>query len=262
MLLLLADQMYAALHRIDLLARLQEEEKQRYFRSLVLTSSDVTLISRDDRVAYATPSAGPMFGRDVKGRRFGELVNRNPATTQRQTEWADVEDGADGEVLRPDGRRVDVLVRRRDLTADPSVVGVVSTLRDVTSERDLQRDLAYRASHDALTGLANAQLLHRGAAEANRPDRATTPMSGGPCCSSTSTTSRRSTTATVTRSETPCCASWRSGSRPACGPTTLPRAWAATSSRSCCAAYRVPTTRAGWPSGSRRRCPVPRLCGV
>jgi diguanylate cyclase (GGDEF)-like protein len=159
MLLLLADQMFAALHRIELLARLQEEEKQRYFRSLVLTSTDVTLISRDDRVAYATPSAGPMFGRDVKGRRFGELVIRNPATTERMTEWADVEDGADGEVLRPDGRRVDVLVHRRDLTADPTVVGVVSTLRDVTSERDLQRDLAYRASHDALTGLANAQLF-------------------------------------------------------------------------------------------------------
>ena len=48
-------------------------------------------------------------------------------------------------------------MHRRDLTEDPTVNGVVTTLRDVTTERNLQRDLAYRASHDALTGLANAQ---------------------------------------------------------------------------------------------------------
>ena len=43
----------------------------------------------------------------------------------------------------------------RDLTDDPTVNGVVTTLRDVTAEREAQRDLAYRASHDLLTGLSN-----------------------------------------------------------------------------------------------------------
>jgi diguanylate cyclase (GGDEF)-like protein len=33
----------------------------------------------------------------------------------------------------------------------------VTTLRDVTAERALQRDLAYRASHDELTGMVNAR---------------------------------------------------------------------------------------------------------
>jgi diguanylate cyclase (GGDEF)-like protein len=37
------------------------------------------------------------------------------------------------------------------------VGGVVSTLRDVTEERALKRDLAYRASHDEMTGLANSR---------------------------------------------------------------------------------------------------------
>src|SRR5262249_17430340 len=32
-----------------------------------------------------------------------------------------------------------------------------TTMRDVTEERKLQRDLAYQASHDELTGLANAR---------------------------------------------------------------------------------------------------------
>ncbi len=30
-------------------------------------------------------------------------------------------------------------------------------MRDVTAERELQHDLAYRASHDELTGLANVR---------------------------------------------------------------------------------------------------------
>jgi diguanylate cyclase (GGDEF)-like protein len=48
-------------------------------------------------------------------------------------------------------------VQRRDLTGDPTVRGVVTTMRDITAERELQRDLAYRASHDELTGLANVR---------------------------------------------------------------------------------------------------------
>src|SRR5690606_12837547 len=61
----LAHQAGAALHRIDMLADLRAEERERYFRTLVLTSEDVTLIVRDGIVAYATPSARALFGRDV-----------------------------------------------------------------------------------------------------------------------------------------------------------------------------------------------------
>ena len=48
-------------------------------------------------------------------------------------------------------------MQRRDLTRDPTVGGVVTTLRDVSEERALKRDLEYRASHDELTGLANVR---------------------------------------------------------------------------------------------------------
>ncbi len=161
-LLLLAEQARAALDRITMVARLQTDERERYFRTLVLASTDVTLISRDDRVDYATPSADPMFGENIQGRSFGKLVIRNPSDdegsgSRLQRAWSNVEDGVDGTIVRPDGQTVIVLVHRRDLTADPTVDGVVSTLRDVTTERNLQRDLLYRASHDSLTGLANAQ---------------------------------------------------------------------------------------------------------
>jgi diguanylate cyclase (GGDEF)-like protein len=64
-------------------------------------------------------------------------------------------------VVRPDGTEEIVLVHRRDLTVDPTIAGVVTTLRDVTQERVLQRELAHRASHDSLTGLANVEEYRR-----------------------------------------------------------------------------------------------------
>jgi diguanylate cyclase (GGDEF)-like protein len=143
----LADQAGSALARIDLVARLRADERERYFGTLVRTSTDVILISRHGRIDYAPPSADAMFGRDVRGQVLDDVVERR---TDEDTE---------GCVRRNDGSTRTVLVHRRDLTADPTVNGVVTTLRDVTAERDLQRSLAYRASHDSLTGLANAELL-------------------------------------------------------------------------------------------------------
>jgi diguanylate cyclase (GGDEF)-like protein len=176
----LAEQAGVALNRIDLVARLRSEERQHYFRTLVLASTDVTLISRDDRVDFATPSAQSMFGRDVRGRSFDQLVSRHGSDGDPmppgESAWSDVENGADGQILRPDGRAVVVLVRRRDLSEDPSVIGIVSTLRDVTTERTLQHDLAYRASHDALTGLSNAQCFND--ALRDLPSTATGPEGG------------------------------------------------------------------------------------
>ena len=42
-----------------------------------------------------------------------------------------------------------------NLTANIAVAGIVLTLRDVTANRTLERQLSYRADHDSLTGLAN-----------------------------------------------------------------------------------------------------------
>ncbi|WP_116070312.1 putative bifunctional diguanylate cyclase/phosphodiesterase [Asanoa ferruginea] len=146
------DQAALALDRIDLLRRLRERERERYFRSIVTTSTDVILISHNDHIEYVSPSATRMFGHDVRGKRFERLVT--PAEAGRAG-WGSVEDGAEGVVDRPGMSASVVQVYRRDLTADPTVRGVVTTLRDVTQERALRRDLERRANQDALTGLAN-----------------------------------------------------------------------------------------------------------
>lgn len=165
----LADQAALAMARIDLIERSRAEERERYFRTLVLTSTDVILISRRGWIDYATPSARAMFGREAVGARFDDLVRpaSDPAHPEQpamrvdadgRRHWPDtVLDGAEGVVRRPDGSELTVLVHRRDLSGDPTVRGVVTTLRDITEERALKRDLAYRASHDEMTGLANSR---------------------------------------------------------------------------------------------------------
>lgn len=170
----LAEQAGSALTRIDLIASLRAEERERYFRTLVHTSTDVILISRRGRIEYATPSAEAMFGWDIRGAAFEDVVEPVRGGEDGPRPWSVVEDGTEGQVRRPDGTTVTVLVHRRDLTGDPTVGGVVSTLRDVTEERDLRRSLAYRASHDSLTGLANAELLR----EQLRHDRQTAGRNG------------------------------------------------------------------------------------
>jgi diguanylate cyclase (GGDEF)-like protein/PAS domain S-box-containing protein len=164
---LLGDQAALALQRIGLAVAAGVEERERYFRTLVLTSTDVILISRGGRIEYATPSAQAMFGRDVLGERFDDLVHpaRSAQLGSPQPEreatpegplWPDTAGDMEATITRADGERT-VLIQRRDLTGDPTVRGVVTTMRDITAERALQRDLAYRASHDELTGLANVR---------------------------------------------------------------------------------------------------------
>jgi diguanylate cyclase (GGDEF)-like protein len=158
----IADQAGSALDRIELTEQVHAEERERYFRTLVLTSEDVTLISRDGRVVYATPSASSMFGYDPTGRRQDQLILDQPPDVHRPApqppEAAELAESHLGYINRLD-KTVETRWRSRDLTRDPSVSGIVTTLRDVTAERHMERDLAFRASHDLLTGLANAEMF-------------------------------------------------------------------------------------------------------
>lgn len=159
-----AGQAATALRRIELADSVRSHERQQYFRTLVQQSTDVILICRDGIIAYATPSAMELFGRDVVGQHYDDLVVLDP-------EAREGDDGyEEGRVLRRSGTAC-VVIRRRDLTDDPTVSGVVITLRDVTAQRHLQGELEFRATHDPLTGLANGEVFREELRAAGRAGR-------------------------------------------------------------------------------------------
>ena len=125
--------------------------------------------------------------------------------------------------------------------------GLVRILaRDVAKRRALESQLSYQAFHDPLTGLANRRRFvdHAEAALGGRSR-----VGGSPRCSWTSTTSRRSTTASGMPRGTSCWWPSPRGSATASVPRTWPRASAATSSASCCSTSRIRPTPRPWPSG-------------
>lgn len=120
----------------------------------VFDADDRLLLGNDRyRDIWALP---PALGHP--GTPFAKIMAANPAT---ETESSRARTAAIGpaanlrqrEWLLPDGRTVEVTVRRR---ADGSCVALHE---DVTEQRRVAAQLTHLARHDALTGLANRQML-------------------------------------------------------------------------------------------------------
>ncbi|MFI9321666.1 putative bifunctional diguanylate cyclase/phosphodiesterase [Kitasatospora aureofaciens] len=167
---ILAAQAALAVERLVLSQEVTRRNSELYFRTLVQNASDVILIlDADDGICYASSAAERVLGRaDLDGTRFTDLVPpedsrevgkalarmRGPADPPRgdqpREHWR---------LLRQDHTPIEAEVRYTDLHDDPTVGGLVLTLRDVTEQRQMERELTHRAFHDSLTGLANRVLF-------------------------------------------------------------------------------------------------------
>jgi diguanylate cyclase (GGDEF)-like protein/PAS domain S-box-containing protein len=162
----LASQAALAMERITLTDEVNRRNSEAYFRTLVHNTSDVILILDDSgRVRYASPSIDTMLGvESLSGVEMSTLIHpqwrMEAATLLTRIRSGVMPTGvADWNVLHSDGSRIQVEVTCRDLRGDPTVGGLVLTLRDVTERRQLENELTHRAFHDALTGLANRILF-------------------------------------------------------------------------------------------------------
>jgi diguanylate cyclase (GGDEF)-like protein/PAS domain S-box-containing protein len=162
----LARQAALVAERVMLSREVIRRNSEAYFRTLVHDTSDVILIVDDSgRIRYATPSARSIFGDvPVDGEYLWDLVQPDEReeiaralAEMRAGQSQDMDE--DWRITARDGSYVEVEVRCSDLRHEPTVGGLVLTLRDVTEQRQLERELKYRAFHDSLTGLPNRMLF-------------------------------------------------------------------------------------------------------
>jgi diguanylate cyclase (GGDEF)-like protein len=154
-------------------ATLQSEAR---YRTLIDRSSDLVLVvDRAGRASFSSPSAerllrsitedvGPavVHSADEAGP-VDFLAAVDPRDRERLSLalWAAVaESRSIGEFrLNSSGGRGTYEVTVQDLTANPSVGGLVLTAHDVTDRLAMHREMEHRALHDELTGLPNRALL-------------------------------------------------------------------------------------------------------
>ena len=154
---------------VDQVQVVTEQRGRRRLAAMVGYSSDVVLFADlAGRVTYASPGLGSTLGHRPErweGRPLLDLVvdDERAEAVQHIEQLRRTGSGEtvefDISVVHADGqhRRASVVVAH--LIERGMVAGIVATFRDVTEQRNLERQLSHRAFHDPLTGLANRALF-------------------------------------------------------------------------------------------------------
>ena len=154
---------------VDQVRVLTEQRGHDRLAAMVEHSSDVVMLAdQTGRVSYASPGLRATLGYNPEswvGRHLLDVVNEEERDSAiRQFERL-VEFGNGGTVefeatlIHADGQHRKATVVVANLVGGAAVDGIVATFRDVTEQRNLERQLSHRAFHDELTGLANRALF-------------------------------------------------------------------------------------------------------
>ncbi|MFN3254608.1 MAG: putative bifunctional diguanylate cyclase/phosphodiesterase [Ilumatobacter sp.] len=154
---------------MDSVRTLTERRGQDRLAAMVEHSSDVVmLIDESGGIKYASPGLIGTLGHrssDWIGRPVVDLIADEDRERARSELERVIEMGAEGTVkfesnlVRVDGQRRRMESTIANLLGGDAVDGIVATFRDVTEQRNLERQLSHRAYHDELTGLANRALF-------------------------------------------------------------------------------------------------------
>ncbi|MFN8526452.1 MAG: EAL domain-containing protein [Chloroflexota bacterium] len=166
-------------------AELEELRRgEQRFRSMVLNTSDVVLVLRDDgSVDYQSPSAERIWGYttdQLRGRNLFSLVHPDDRDTANSLFAQALQSprlsmAAEFRLRLSDESWCHFEAIVTNLLKDPRVHGIIATFRDITERKEFEQMLQYQAFHDALTELPNRVLfvdrLERALVRASRHDR-------------------------------------------------------------------------------------------
>lgn len=164
----LAAQVGLALDREELTEAFHARRSESRFQTLVQSASDVILIARPDTtITYQTSSAQRILGYGpgaLENKRLTSLLHPQDAERAMAAYGgvafrAGALATAEWRVRHGDGSWRDLEVVITNLLGEPTVEGIVLTLRDVTERKRLEEELKHQAFHDALSGLANRPLF-------------------------------------------------------------------------------------------------------
>ena len=149
--------------------QLTERQGQDRLAAMVEHSSDVVmLVNAQGQIQYASPGLISTLGHrsdDWIGRPIIDLVASDDREASAVELMRVVTLGPGSTVkfevslVRVDGQRRRMEATIANLLGGEAVDGMVATFRDVTEQRNLERQLSHRAFHDELTGLANRALF-------------------------------------------------------------------------------------------------------
>ncbi len=182
----LARQYIAVRENVRLSAADAARASEARFRSLVQNSSDIiAVIDTDTEIRYQTPSVERLLGyrpHELAASRLADLLHPDEQaralaliaeTVARPGTPAPVE----WRLRRKSGEWFFAEVIVTNLLADPTIGGLVVTIRDIQERKTLEKQLTHQAFHDPLTNLANRALLSDRVAHA----QARSQRDGRPC---------------------------------------------------------------------------------
>ncbi|HMU61303.1 MAG TPA: EAL domain-containing protein [Gemmatimonadales bacterium] len=166
--LVVVRQLLAVRQNVRLLAETAARHNEARFRSLVQHSSDVILVvDAVGTIQYVSPSAARVLRHDPE-RLLGLPVqsllvadDRARADTflRQAGRTSSLPAPIEWGFRQPDGSALHTETIATNLIDDPTVLGIVLNIRDVSERQRLRDELVHQAFHDSLTGLANRALF-------------------------------------------------------------------------------------------------------